>query len=333
MMSEPNPGLVFDLLNSYQRTAALRAGVELDVFGALGKEGATAAAIAKHSGVPVRGIRILCDFLTITGLLEKSDGKYVHTPTSAVFLDPASPASMAPTVPFLLTKNILHAADLLTETIRKGHTALQKPIAGDEVEEWVMFAKSMHPMMAGAAEHLAEVGNETGPTTRVLDVASSHGLFGMAFAKRNADTHVTALDFETVLEVTKKNVTEAGLGGQYSYIAGSAFTVDMGGPYDVVLVTNLYHHFDIPTCEELMRRFHDVMAPGARMLTLEMVPNEDRVTPVVPASFSMMMLQNTPSGDAYTLAEYEMMLTNTGFKDVELREVPLSAEQLVVAVK
>ena len=332
-MSEPNPGLVFDLINSYQRTAALRAGVELNVFGALGEEGASAHSIAKHCGVPLRGIRILCDYLTIAGLLEKTDGKYRHTPTSAVFLDPTSSASMAPTIPFLLTKNILHAGDLLTETIRKGHTALEKPIAGDEVEEWVMFAKSMHPMMGGAAEYLAEVGYETGPAKRVLDVAASHGLFGMAFAKRSPETHVTALDFETVLEVTKKNVTAAGLGRQYSYIPGSAFTVDMGGPYDIVLVTNLYHHFDIPTCEDLMRRFHAVMAPGGRMLTLEMVPNEDRVTPPVAAMFSMMMLQNTPSGDAYTLAEYTTMLRNTGFKDVALREVPRSAEQLVIAVK
>ena len=117
-MSEPNPGLVFDLINSHQRSAALRAGVELNVFGALGQKGATAAEVAKSCNVPERGVRILCDYLTILGLLQKSNGTYSHTPTSAVFLDPASPASMAPTVPFLLTRNILRASDLLTETIR-----------------------------------------------------------------------------------------------------------------------------------------------------------------------------------------------------------------------
>ena len=38
--SEPNPQLLWDTLNGYQRTAALRAAIELDLFTAVG-EGAT----------------------------------------------------------------------------------------------------------------------------------------------------------------------------------------------------------------------------------------------------------------------------------------------------
>lgn len=332
-MSEPNPGIVFDLINSHQRTAALRAAVELNVFGALGKEGATASAVAQRCGMPERSARILCDYMTVAGLLEKAGGVYSHTPTSAAFLDPASPASMAPTIPFLLAPKILQASSLLTETIRRGHTALEEPLAGEEVAEWVTFARSMHPMMAGAAEFLATVGSEAGAPRKVLDVAASHGLFGMAFARRNAATRVTALDFPSVLDVTREKVRAAGLDGQYDYLSGSAFQVELGQGYDVVLVTNLYHHFDIPTCETLMRRFHAALAPGGRMLTLEAVPDEDRISPPMPATFAMMMLANTPSGDAYTLSEYKAMLAKTGFHGVEKRDVPRSPQQLVIAVK
>ena len=40
--SEPNPQLIWETFNAYQRTAALRAAIELDLFTAVG-EGATTA--------------------------------------------------------------------------------------------------------------------------------------------------------------------------------------------------------------------------------------------------------------------------------------------------
>lgn len=332
-MSEPNPALVWDTLTAHQRTAALRAAIDLNVFGALSQGHKTAAAISHHCGVPERGIRILCDSLAISGLIAKTDGEYAHTPTSAVFLAPDSPASMAPTVPFLLSAKILRASDLLTETIRRGHTALEEPLAGEEVAEWVTFAESMHPMMAPAAEFMAEVGSQPSVPAKVLDVAASHGLFGMAFARRHTATTIVAQDFATVLDVTRAKVTAAGLESQYQFLPGSAFTVDLGQGYDVILVTNLYHHFDMATCQTLMGRFHDALADGGRMLILEMVPNEDRISPPAPASFAMMMLVNTPSGDAFTLTEYRHMLTAAGFSGIEKLDVPHSPQQLVVAVK
>ncbi len=332
-MSQPNPGLVWDTLTAHQRSAALRAAVELNVFGALSEGHKTAAAIAQRCGVPERGIRILCDYLTIAGLIAKDAGEYAHTPTSAVFLAPDSPASMAPTVPFLLSSKILRASDLLTETIRRGQTALAEPLAGEEVTEWVTFAQSMHPMMGAAAGFMAEVGSRNGAPAKVLDVAASHGLFGMAFARRSAATKIVAQDFDSVLDVTRGKVAAAGLAAQYEFRPGSAFTVDLGEGYDVILVTNLYHHFDMPMCVTLMRRFHAALAGGGMMLTLEMVPDEDRISPPAPALFSMMMLVNTPAGDAFTLSEYRQMLSEAGFGGIEKFDVPQSPQQLVVAVK
>jgi hypothetical protein len=66
------------------------------------------------------------------------------------------------------------------------------------------------------------------------------------------------------------------------------------------------------------------------MLILEFVPNQDRISPPAPASFSLMMLANTPGGDAYTMAEYGEMLDAAGFGTREVRDVPMSAQQLIV---
>jgi hypothetical protein len=71
-----NPGIVFDTLLAHQRTAALHAAIELDLFRAVGEGPGDVASLARHCGGSERGVRILCDFLTIMGLLEKHEGRY-----------------------------------------------------------------------------------------------------------------------------------------------------------------------------------------------------------------------------------------------------------------
>ncbi len=73
---------------------------------------------------------------------------------------------------------------------------------------------------------------------------------------------------------------------------------DLGEGYDIVLLTNIFHHFDMATCERLMRRVHAALKGGGKAITLEFVPKEDRITPPMAAAFSLIMLAGTDSGDA-----------------------------------
>ena len=330
-MSEPNPGLIWDTITAHQRSAALKAGVDLGVFNALGDGPLTAAELATKAGVAERGMRILCDYLAICGLIEKADGNYAHTPTSAVFLDGRSPASMSPTLPFLMNNKIMTAFRRLTETIRAGHTVLEEPLAGEEVAEWVTFARTMQPMMGASAEFIADMVIRNGSPKKVLDVAASHGLFGFAVARRAPNSEIVVQDFASVLEVTAENARASGI--KITPLPGSAFTIDLGDGYDAALVTNLFHHFSMDDNIKLMKRLYAALRPGGQMMVLEFVPNADRLTPPASASFSMMMLGNTPSGDAYTMGEYGQMLDAAGFGAREIMDVPMSAQQLIIATR
>lgn len=111
----------------------------------------------------------------------------------------------------------------------------------------------------------------------VLDIAAGHGLFGIAIAQKNPAARVTALDWAHVLEVATGNAKKMGVADRHTALEGDAFAVEFGGPYDVVLVTNFFHHFDIPTCEGLIRKIHGAMKPGGRCAMLDFVPNDDKV--------------------------------------------------------
>jgi len=136
-----------------------------------------------------------------------------------------------------------------------------------------------------------------------------------------------------VLEVAKENAQRAGVAERYNTIPGSAFDVDFGSGYDIILLTNFLHHFDPPTNETLLRKVHAALADGGRAVTLEFVPNDDRVSPPDSAGFSMMMLTGTPSGDAYTFAELERMFTNAGFSRSTIHPLPPTFQQVVISEK
>ncbi|MBS1872757.1 MAG: class I SAM-dependent methyltransferase [Acidobacteria bacterium] len=333
--TEPlTPAIVFENLMAQQRTFALRAAIELDIFGAIGKGVDDVAGIARHAASSERGTRILCDYLVVIGLLQKSDGRYRHTPASAAFLDPASPACLASIARFLTLPHMREPYERLAEIVRTGRTVLGgEGSVEPENPIWVEFAQSMAPMMAPLAAPLGEIvlRGRSGPM-RVLDIAAGHGLFGIEIAKQNPLAHVTGLDWAPVLRVALDNAATAGVADRYDMLPGSAFDVDFGGPYDIVLLTNFLHHFDADTCVKLLEKVRAALKPGGCAATLEFVPNEDRVSPPMPAAFAMTMLTSTPGGDAYTLSELAAMHRRAGYVDVSSHPVPRSPHTIVLAV-
>jgi precorrin-6B methylase 2 len=334
--SRLTPERIFNTLNAHEQTAALLTAIELDVFSAIGAGANTATAIAAKTGAAEKGARVLCDFLTVHGFLTKDQGKYGLTQESAFFLDRKSPACLASMAGFLGHKQTRARFDSLTESVRNGGSVWKE--GGDNTkpndEFWVAFAHSMAPLAMPSSEAIAAlIRAEEGKPCKVLDIAAGHGMYGVNIARKNPKAEIVALDWPNVLSVAQENARKFGVADRFSTRPGSAFEVEMGSGYDYVLLTNIFHHFDMPTCEKLMRRVHAALKPGGKAITLEFVPNEDRVSPPTAAAFSLIMLANTDSGDAYTFSEYEKMFRNAGFAKSTLHPVPDMPQQIVVSEK
>ena len=330
---QPSPQLFLQTINAHQRTEALKAAIELEVFTAIGEGNTTAAALAKRCQTSEKGMRILCDFLTIMEMLTKKGDQYALTIDSATFLDKRSPAYVGGATEFMCSPMLTEGAKHMAEAVRKGGTVMENDgTIGPENPVWVKFARAMAPLMALAAQLIAKlVDPNADRKLRILDIAAGHGLFGISFATHNPRAEITAVDWTAVLEVAEENAQTAGVSDRYKTIEGSAFDVDFGTGYDVVLLTNFLHHFDAPTCETLLRKVRAALADGGRAVTLEFVPNEDRVSPPDAAAFSVMMLTSTPSGDAYTFSELERMFANAGFSRSTIHPLPPTIQQVVIS--
>ena len=330
-----SPQLFWDTVTGFQRTAAIKAAVELEIFTKIGEGRKTAAAIAGAVGAAERGVRILCDSLTVMGFLTKENGEYDLTDASAAFLDTKSPMYIGAMVDFILSPIQLRGFEELTGAVKQGGSTITDQGSLDpDSPMWVKFARSMVGMVMPSAQAIAaNLGFDPEQKIKVLDIAAGHGIFGIVVAQHYKNAEIYAVDWANVLQVATENAEKFGVAERHHLIEGSAFEVDFGEGYDVVLLTNFLHHFDKPTNERLLRKIHGSLNDGGKVITLEFIPNDDRVSPPSEALFSLVMLAGTPAGDAYTFAELKEMFENSGFAKNE--HIPLAPmpQHLVVSIK
>ncbi|HEX8091592.1 MAG TPA: methyltransferase dimerization domain-containing protein [Blastocatellia bacterium] len=180
---QPSPVLFFETVNAYQRTAAIEAAIQLDLFSAIGEGGKDSQSLAKICGASERGIRILCDYLVVIGFLIKDADRYNLTMDSSVFLNRRSPAYCGGAIEFLLSPVLTGGFKELASSVRKGGTAMaEQGTIAPEHPVWVQFARAMGPISLMPAQLLARlVDPDSSKKLKILDIAAGHGTYGIEF--------------------------------------------------------------------------------------------------------------------------------------------------------
>jgi SAM-dependent methyltransferase len=329
MSSQPDPGTILEALCAFQLTEALKGAIELDLFTHIASGAVTAPAIAERVNGSDRGIRILCDYLTVRGFLSKDDEQYSCSPTAAVFLDKRLPSYVGSIANFLANDRLMSSFRNLGASAKKGGTVATSTVSPND-PVWVEFARSMAPFLGMIAGLVAPAVATPGRPQKVLDVAAGHGLFGLRVAQANPSATVYGTDWADVLKVATENASALGVADRYHTIPGSAFDVEVGTGYDLVLVPNFVHHFDKPTNVSLLSKLRRAMTPGGTIAIVEFVPNEDRVSPPIPAAFSLQMLGGTEHGEAYTFSDLDAMLGDAGFSNRRAQPLGPTPQTLVL---
>ena len=329
------PDLFWETMVAFQRSAILKTAVELEIFTHIAKGHSTAASIAEAAGAAERGVRIICDSLTVMGFLKKTGNEYSLTDSTATYLDKSSRAYLGSAVEFIMSPQQKRGFEDLTAAVRGGGSSVTGDASMDpESEMWVTFARAMMPLMFPTAQMVAEhVGFDTDRKLKVLDIAAGHGIYGIAIAQKYPNAEVYGADWGNVLTVAQENAQQFGVAERYHTIPGNAFETDFGTGYDVILVPNFLHHFDQADNEAFIRKLHSSLNDDGKVMTVEFVPNEDRVSPPPAAMFAVVMLAATPAGDAYTDAELKQMFENSGFSKNESIPLEPMPQHLVISMK
>jgi 2-polyprenyl-3-methyl-5-hydroxy-6-metoxy-1,4-benzoquinol methylase len=335
--SSPIP--LFEMMHAYKLTGALKAGIELGIFDQLAAGPATAGDVARPLSLHPRGARMLLNALTAVGLLDQArPDTYRLSAQSARFLVRGQAGYLGDMINVIASSWEWEAMERLADAVRKGGPVVDENAETPEFDYWRSFAANAHAIAAPSAKAVAEVllpWATARPELRVLDMACGHGLYGFAFAQRLEHAQVWSLDWPNVIEVALRHADRLGVADQVHGLSGDVFTTNMGGPYDLVLITNVLHHFSAARAEELLRRAAEVTSPEGKVAVVGFVTDKDR-SPTVDRQahmFALLMLAWTTEGEVHTVDDYRRMLGSAGYEDFTAHPVPGLPAQIMVATR
>ena len=325
-MSAPgqlDPTPIIKLLQANQATAVLKTAIDLRVFAAL-TDGGTADAVAGKIGCPPRSTRILLDALAVLGLVTRQVDSYALEPLARSFLVPGAPTYLGDLANIFSGPTLWERFGRLTEAVRAGGSVMADDAETPSHEFWETFARSSAGLAFPAAAALAA---QVAPLAaakkklRVLDVAAGSGIYGHTLL-RTPGVEVTFLDWPNVLPETRAWGDRLGIDQTRAhYLPGSVFEAELGGPYDVIIASHLYHHFDPKTCQALTRRLAGALAPGGRLAVNDFVTGPGLENPGA-TMFSLVMLVWTRSGKAYSEDDYVAWMLEAGLRRPSAHPMP-----------
>ncbi|NUN49910.1 MAG: methyltransferase domain-containing protein [Candidatus Brocadiae bacterium] len=330
----PTPQKLLETLQAFHASAVLNAALQLDLFTPLARGPKTAAQVARALKCPERSTGILLDAVAALGFLAKADRRYRLDPEAAAFLLPSSPQFAGATSRIVCDPVLWDAMGRFAQAVRHGGTVLPIHAESHNTKFWETFADHSHALASPPADyaaHLLQRFLEERFPARVLDVACGSGVYGLTVAARCPGAKVTLLDHAPVLGAARKRAQQLGLTRRAEFVGGDMFAADLKGPFDVVILSQVLHHFAPPVCEQLLRKVAKSVAPGGRLLVHEFVSDEDRATNVPAAMFAALMLAWTREGNTYTFSEYKRMFGRAGFLPPVLHAPPRMATQFLVA--
>ncbi len=318
----------------YANPLILEAAIQHRVFDVLDEGPKTVQQVGAATRASERGLKAILNALVGLGLAAKDDqGRYSLTPESSAFLVSSKPSFQGGFIRHCsehLIPKWLH----LNEIVRTGkpnQAVNQEPTGGKFFEK---FVSDLFPMSYPAAQTLAKHIHVNGARRplRVLDLAAGSGVWGIALAQSSNDVHVTAVDWQEVLPVTRKTVAKFGLTDRFSFITGDLHGVDFGSNYDVAVLGQILHSEGEERSRALLTKAFGALNSGGTIAIAEFLVDPDRRGPVHGLIFAVNMLVNTESGDTFSFSEIREWLEEAGFKEARTLDAP-GPSPLILATK
>lgn len=220
-------------------------------------------------------------------------------------------------------------------------TSLAMPKAhGDRAIEGLMakwYAANTADVMHEYRELAERIAGEIAPGSRVLEVAPGPGYFCIELAKRGS-FQITGMDIsKTFVKMAREKTAEAGV--KVDFEQGSASNMPFPrDTFDFLLCRAAFKNFAKPV--EALREMCRVLKPGGRGVIIDMRGDATpealnrHVDGMGLSGFNHIMtklaFRTTLVKSAYTKAQFEQMLKETGFSRVKIKEAEIGLEVTMV---
>jgi 2-polyprenyl-3-methyl-5-hydroxy-6-metoxy-1,4-benzoquinol methylase len=313
-----------DMSNGYRAASTILAAVELGIFKALADGAMSSDGLAARLQCSPRGLRLLLDTLTGLDLLCLEGDRYSLHGLADEFLRPDCPGYMGDIIEHNVA--MMKKWANLAEVVRTGKPHQREQIRSPQ--ELRAFIMGMQNIAVKSAKQMVEF-LDLGGVRRILDVGGGPGTYLHTLLHHLPDATGSVLDLPEVIEIAREQTEKEGLSDRVDFIAGDMFEVDCGGPWDLVVLSNIIHSWDEKDNSTLVSRLSASLSNGGLLVVKDFFLDENRTTPLDASLFSLNMLVGTDSGRSYSWHECESWLSTSGLKLIRRGRVGISSGLLL----
>ena len=307
---------ILGLVNGFQAAKLVLVANNLHVFEAIENSPRSSLELAQVLDIDKRASEVLLNALTALGLLEKKGGIFSTTMVVKSFLLPKSPNSL--THIFSHYNHCWQSWSDLEFTIRKGRPKESEFLEGD-FERIETFIRGMDDVASLIVEQvIARVGLDG--VESILDLGGGPGTYAISFKEKRPELRVFLFDLSRTLKITRKMLSEKGKEGLIDIIEGDCSQDEMGGPYDMIWVSQLLHAQNEPWIQKVLLKAKKALYPKGKLVIHDFILDENKTSPLKAAMFSAHMLAVTPEGKAYSRKELSEFLAKAGFTGIRVEE-------------
>ncbi len=300
-------------LGYYWETKILLTAIKLDLFSSLDSRSTASSELADRFAFDERALSLLLNALVAMRVLIKEDGRFGNTRVAQKYLVRSSPEYVG----HLL---ILHDSEWenwgkLEETIRTGVSPVRQHVFETNPEMGANVLAVLDRIGRGSGINLAKYLELDG-VEHLLDVGGGAGTNAIAFCQEYPHLQATVFDLPQTLLVTERYIKEAGLEGRIALKPGNFNTDSLGGPYDVVLMSDILHYQDSRTNAALVGKAFAHLKGMGRLVIKDRFLDSDRTSPAWTTAFAVHIMVNTEHGDCFTTQEAMDWMATAGFQSV-----------------
>lgn len=301
-------------LGYYWETKILLTAIRLDVFSVLNGKPKSGKELASKVGAHEPALSLLLNALVAMRLLTKSGVMYANSAAADRHLVRHSPQYIG----HLL---LLHDAEWnnwgkLEETIRTGTRPVDRHVFETDPELGANVLAVLHRIGQQSGPELAKRLRLEG-SSRLLDLGGGAGTNAIAFCQVYPNITATVFDLPATLSVTERTVKDAGLESRIALCGGNFNQDSLGGPYDIVLMSDILHYQTFETNQALVKKVYDHLVPGGRLVIKDRFLDETGTAPAWTTAFAVHILVNTQEGACYRTADAMQWMNRAGFASLE----------------
>lgn len=307
------PEIINQHLANVYPSLAMMAGMQLEVFTAIGEESKDLDSIAGILEVKPAKLRPLLYALVTAELLLVDGSNFENNQEAKEFLIKGKPRYIGGMHSAYsdLWASTMHTA----ESIRTGHPQAEHDFGNMSQDELRAFVRGLDAGASATARRLQkEFDMER--FENILDAGGGSGGLAIALLRLCPNVKLTVADLPNVVEVTRECVQEANLSERLAVKEYDLVNQKVQGAYGAIIMRSVLQVLGPEQAEAALRNAVNGLKLNGEFFMIGRVLDDSRLTPVDSVAVNVMFLNVYQEGQAYTESEYREFFALAGLGNV-----------------